>query len=165
MLAPFDDVAWDIWATSPRNMGVFPRVDAWFEIHTPIAAWPGLQDDYLDYIKTLTLVYMRDIEAGIPGAVVYPEEAMVAEFGPFFFTSTIAYMMALAISRQPTHIGLWGIHMASHEEYEDQRPGCHHFAQVARDRGIEVTASEWSTVLSPPPPYGLLPSNKEQAHG
>src|SRR5882672_892663 len=39
MLSPFNDPSWKIWACSPGNMGIMPRVDAWFEIHGNLH-WP-----------------------------------------------------------------------------------------------------------------------------
>src|SRR3981189_2150960 len=39
MLAPYNDPSWKIWACSPGNMNVLPRVDVWFELHSDLL-WP-----------------------------------------------------------------------------------------------------------------------------
>jgi hypothetical protein len=152
MKAPFKDTDWAIWACSPGNMnGVLPRVDAWFEMHIPAQA-ETRPNDYMDFLKTLPVVYLRDTEAAkdMPGAVLYPDDAMKQRFGRFFFTSSIAYLFAYAITQAPDEIGLWGVHMASHEEYANQRAGCHYFIQKAWEAGIKVSVPSGVTLLNPP---------------
>lgn len=151
LMAPFNDPDWTVWACSPANMnGVLPRVDAWFEMHIP-AQSETRPEDYIAFLRTLPVVYMRDAEAAktIPGAVAYPDAEMKQQFGPFFWSSSIAHLLAFAIAQEPTDIGLWGVHMASHEEYAYQRQGCQYFIQRARDRGIQITVPPQSHVLSP----------------
>jgi hypothetical protein len=150
--APFTDADWQIWACSPANSGgILPRVDAWFEMHVPYRS-DTRPDDYIDWLATLPLVHVRDANAleRIPGAVLWPDDDLKARFGRFFFTSSIAHVFARAISRNPQVIGLWGVHMASREEYEDQRAGCQYFIQKAWDAGIEVIVPPGVTLLEPP---------------
>lgn len=143
--APFGDKNWDIWACSYRNMGILPRHDVWFELHEP----PG-HEKYVAWLARQPKVIVRT-EKGqewFPNASIYPEADMRSRFGPFFFTSSVAYMMALAIAQQPKTIGLWGVLMVQGHEYAYQRPGCHYFIQKARDAGIEVMAP--ASLLEPP---------------
>ncbi len=143
--APFKDTSWDIWACSFRNVGQVPRHDVWFELHEP----PG-HEKYVSWLARQSNVMVRS-EKGktwVPNASVYPEAEMRERFGPFFFTSSIAYMLALAIAQRPKVIGLWGVQMAQAHEYAYQRPGCHYFIQKARDAGIEVRAPR--AILEPP---------------
>jgi hypothetical protein len=151
MRAPFRDPEWTVWACSPGNMGVLPRVDAWFEMHVP-AQSETRPDDYIAYLRTLPLVYLRDENAlpTMPGGRLYPDEMMKRRFGPFFFTSSIAYLLAFAIAQRPKTIGLWGVHMASTEEYLSQRPGCQYMIQRAWDEGIEIMVPPESRLLKPP---------------
>lgn len=126
MKAPFEE-DWLIYACSPHNFEKrrLPRFDEWFEIHIPIAdktrAYP-----YLRFLETVPLVWMRDQGAMhlFPGAKLFPEEEykQPENFGPFHFTSSIAFMMAKAIKdieagRAEPQIGLWGIMQASPNEY------------------------------------------------
>lgn len=156
--APFDDRGWVIWATCPRNRGVLPRHDVWFEIHLLREALLTNGQIYIDWLASLPRVYMQTQSSEYPGSVAYPKDAIVQRFGPYFFTSTAAWMMALALSFQPETIGIWGFEMRSGEEYSDQRSGLHHFVQIARDRGIEIVIPEDSTLLDPPPLYGKWPT-------
>lgn len=143
--APFGDKEWSIWACSFRNMGQLPRHDVWFELHDP----PG-HEKYVAWLGRQPNVVVRSEKgrAWLPCAEVYPEAEMRRQFGPFFFTSSVAYMMALAIAQKPTAIGLWGVLMVQCHEYAYQRPGCHYFIQKARDASIEIIAP--ASLIEPP---------------
>jgi hypothetical protein len=156
-MAPFKD-EWLIYACSPHNYEKrrLPRFDAWFEVHIPIAH-PTRAYDYLKYLETLPVVWMRDKAAiqHFPGAKLYPEEEMKAEFGPFTFTSSIAFMLAMAIKDCERHgidtIGLFGIMQASENEYTYQRPGIQNLIWHAAQRKIHVVAPDISRLFEPPP--------------
>jgi hypothetical protein len=115
MLAPFTDPSWQIWTCSGANAGVIPRVDMWFEMHAviemmsapmrpstePMFKWLREQTDRNAFQCVM-------IDAGtelggpndiIPKAIPYPRDEMVQLFGRDWFTSSVAYMMALAIAR------------------------------------------------------------------
>ena len=157
MLAPFNDPSWQIWACSPGNQGQLPRVDVWFELHGNLH-WPenanyGLP--YIEWLKTLKIpVYMQN-QNYVPNAVVFPMGDMVREFGRDFFTSSFAWMMALAISKGAKEIALFGIDMASRDEYILQRPGFYFFKHIAEQRGIKVSAPHESDIMQPPGLYGF----------
>lgn len=156
MLAPFNDPSWTIWACSPGNMNVLPKVDAWFEIHGNLL-WPECQSygvPYVEWLKRLNIpVYMQDASL-VPNATPFPMEQMVNEFGRDFFTSSFAWMMALAISKGASEIALFGIDMASRDEYILQRPGFYFFKHMAESRGIKVSAPNESDIMQPPGLYG-----------
>lgn len=156
MLAPFNDPSWQIWACSPGNMNILPRVDLWFEIHGNLH-WPECESygkPYVEWLKTLNIpVYMQD-QKYVPHAVSFPKDEMVKEFGGDFFTSSFAWMMALAITKGAKEIALYGIDMASKDEYVLQRPGFYYFRQMAQKRGIKVFAPNESDIMMPPGLYG-----------
>ena len=168
MLAPFGDPEWAIFACSPHNFhtpdwpkmfiggippkgfpdGRLPRVDAWFEVHTP-AVHETRSPEYLDYVRELSgriPVYMRD-RSGHPKALAYPVKETERRFGPFFFTSSIAYLMAFAIMQKPEMIGIWGVMQATATEFAYQRPGIQYFIQQAWNEGIKVVAPEQSRLF------------------
>src|SRR3990167_2230466 len=100
LLAPFDD-DWLIYACSPHNYshGRLPRVDQWFELHVPIAH-PTRSYPYLRWLEDQEFpVWMRDRESIplFPRAKEYPEQELKDRFGPYIFTSSIAYIQAKAI--------------------------------------------------------------------
>lgn len=157
MLAPFNDPSWTIWACSPGNMNVLPKVDAWFELHGNLH-WPENQSyglPYIEWLRRLTIpVYMQNHEYQVPNTQIFPMEQMVNEFGPEFFTSSFAWMMALAISKGAKEIALFGIDMASRDEYILQRPGFFYFRRMAEMRGIKVWAPNESDIMQHAPLYG-----------
>ena len=156
-LAPFKDPTWTIWVCSPGNAhGVIPKVDAWFEVHSnllwPEAATYGPQ--YVEWLKQQTFpIYMQD-NSLVPNALRLPIEELIKEHGRFFFTSSFAYMLAMAIKAGATEIALFGIDMASKDEYILQRPGGQYFMQEAAKRGIKVSVPYESDLAQPPPLYG-----------
>jgi hypothetical protein len=91
---------------------------------------------------------------GIPNAVAFPVKAMVKEFGGDFFTSSFSWMMAMAINMGATEIALYGVDMASREEYILQRPGFYFFRYMAKVKGIKVFAPNESDIMQPPGLYG-----------
>jgi hypothetical protein len=160
-LAPFDDPSWEIWACSPGSYPHLKRCDMFFELHRWEPKEPWFSTDYINFLKGLSVpVQMFDVQPDIPGAVAYPVNEMLAEFGPYFFTSSLAWMAALAITvGKADAIGYWGVDMSAQEEWEGQRGGCQFFIHEARKRGIAVIAPHESDLLRPPPLYGLSECN------
>ena len=172
MLAPFNDKSWTIWGCSPGNMNTLPRFDAWFEVHSNLL-WPEYESygkPYLEWLKTLTVpVYMQEhwptAEGGfvetktiVPNAQPIGWQALVKEFGDDFFTSSFAWMMAFAMMQGAKEIALYGIDMASRDEYILQRPGFFFFRHEARRRGIKVSAPHESDIMQSPPLYAISDS-------
>lgn len=157
MLAPYSDPSWQIWACSPGNMNAIPRVDIWFEVHGNLL-WPENRhygEPYLNWLNQQTFpVYMQD-NSVVPRATQLPVKELVAEFGPYFFTSSFAWMMALAMHRGAKEIALFGIDMASRDEYILQRPGAYFFFMEAKRRGVKMMAPYESDIMQPPGLYGF----------
>lgn len=157
MLAPFHDPSWTIWACSPGNMNVLPRVDTWFELHGNLH-WPEnahYGKPYVEWLARLNIpIYMQN-QQYLPNAISFPYDEMIKEFGKDFFTSSFAWMMALAISKGAKEIALFGIDMASRDEYILQRPGFYFFKHVAEMRGIKVWAPNESDIMQHPGLYGF----------
>ncbi len=156
MLAPYDDPDWLIWACSTDNANKLPRVDAWFELHGDLG-WanpPPWEHNYIAWLNAQPFDLYVQLTELFPKGIPYPKEEMVKEFGPYWFTSTFAWMMALAITKKPEVIGLFGADMAASTEYGSQRPAIIYFSQVAAQQNIAVYAPPESDVLQSPPLYG-----------
>ena len=156
LLAPYNDPSWEIWACSPGNMNSLPRVTKWFELHANLL-WPeyiSYGAPYIEWLKQQKFpVYMQSQE-WVPNAITFPKDKMVEIFGKDFFTSSFAWMMALAITEGAKEIALFGIDMASKEEYILQRPGFYYFKYRAEQLGIRVWAPYESDILQHAPLYG-----------
>lgn len=168
-LAPYTDPTWAVWGCSPGAYGEIPagRTDVFFEIHRWEPSAPGQPNNPAnkpwfspEYVRFLELhegpVYMAQQVPTVKNCVVYPFDEMSAEFGPYFWTSSMAYMLALAIKLRPRAIGLWGVDMAAHSEYAFQRPGCQNFMGIAAAMGIKIVVPMESDLLQPPTPYGKI---------
>lgn len=162
MEAPFNDPGWEIWSCSPANMDL-PRSDFFFEIHAIDTTMqesiyktqhPGQKMSYVDFCKQHPAIYMQEKRPEYPGSIEYPKDEMFKKFGPYFWTSSLSYMLALAIDKKPEAVGLWGVDMSASEEYSHQRPGCQYFIQEAERAGINIVVPYGSDILFPHPPYG-----------
>jgi len=160
-LAPVDDLSWEIWACSPGSSEV-PRIDQHFEFHRWEPGKDWFPPEYVEFLKTREgPVWMAVPIEEIPTCQKFPWEELVEMYGSYFFTSSIAWMMAMAIEMHPAEISLYGVDMASQSEYEAQKLGCQFFATIAVAKGIKVTAPPESIVLRPNPLYGMCESTQE----
>lgn len=152
--APFDDMSFDIWATSgavfseslgpakvpdteENSWNCVHRVDAFFEMHKR-DRWQGKQE----LLQTCNRpVYMLKKEKYIPTSVPYPADDVAEALGDQL-SSSIAYMLALAIYQGYEVIKLYGVIMGHQSEYFAQRPGVMYYIGYARARGIDVWAPD-----------------------
>jgi hypothetical protein len=124
-----------------------PKADRLFEIHDR-ANWLAHTSDHRRVQRlngAKCPVYMRELHADIPRAVVYPLEAVVSRFGdvcpntrPDFFASTIDYMLALCALERPDEVRLYGINMTGRTEYAYQLPSCQYWVGLLRGLGVPV---------------------------
>lgn len=162
LLAPYGDPGWLIWACSPDNAGMLPRVDRWFEIHSDLglSGAEGWEAPYLDWIgkQSFEIVHNEAVSlfSAHPRAMALPHEDLIRRFTPYFFTSTPAWMMAMALVEGAKEIALYGIDMATKHEYAIQRPAMQHMIYVAeREFGASVICPLESDLIQPPPLYGF----------
>ena len=165
-LAPYADPSWQIWGVGPGNLqpeSRLPRCDVFFELHPfkDITKEPSYAP-YLGELARVPKVYLQKQEPGFPNSVEYPIDRMVERFGPYFFTSSFSYMIALAIEEMVALedpekiIGFWGVDCSASEEYGYQRPGAQFFFMRAREAGIDVVCPPESDLLQPPGLYGYI---------
>ena len=130
------------------------RVDEWFEVHVPVAHQTRPLH-YLKEVEKLPTVWVRDADAMTfwKGARWYPEKEITERFGYFFWTSSIAYILAKAIldceEMGIKNLGIFGVMQASKGEYEYQRPGVQYWIQRATELGITVQCPEESKLFEP----------------
>lgn len=180
-LAPFGDPSFSIWGCSPGVYYQVPRCDAWFELHRwepPVIGKPHLQKQWFspEYVAWMAMrqpgacpVWMYEAVPEIPASRPLPVDDLTSKYGTFFFTSSVAWMIACAIedilearakgATDPDEIALFGIDMAANEEYGYQRAGCQHFLLLAGDLGIKITVPPEADLLRPMPLYGICESS------
>lgn len=78
----------------------------------------------------------------------YPYDDISKDFDTDYFTSTIAYAIALAIFNGATEIDLYGVTMEVESEYHYQKPCVDFWCGVAKGRGIKVVShGEHTTIM------------------
>ncbi len=159
-LAPYGDPSWEIWGCSPSNQAA-PRVDVWFELHNvELKKREGLTE-WMKWLADQPYVFMQTGPSPeFPKARAYPIGEMVQKYGPYWWTSQIAYMMAAAIEQKPDTIGIFGVDMAANSEYNQQRLACQFFIMIAKQQGITIYVPPESDLLEPPPLYGFCESSR-----
>ena len=145
---PWDDKDLELWSLNDAyRMDGFKRAEVWFDFHPlnkffytasgkPIYAHqvpPGMycrpegHHDWLGKFQGTTYLHPGYKEqyppaADWPNAKPFPKAEIEAEFGRYF-TSSPAWMLALAAMQGIRDITITGIHLATEGEYIDQRPG------------------------------------------
>lgn len=169
--APYSDPSWTIWACSPGAIGFVSRCDRFFEIHGWRPENPCREANYVNKLKTLTCpIFMVHPVPELPTSVPYPKEEVLgysygrtidhdgnvrsAHFDPTDFSSSLSWMLAMAIMERPDEIGLWGVDMSAQEEWHGQRSGCQHLIHIAKSIGIKITLPPESDLIRPAPLYG-----------
>lgn len=147
-LTPWTDPALQCWSLNDAyRIAGFQRADAWFDFHPP-NKWhfipPGAQQilahqipvghyvrpaEHLAWLAKQTIpVYLHHSyretlpeAASWPHARAFPKQEIEAQFGRYF-TSSPAWMLALAMYQGCRDISIYGIHLATEHEYIEQRP-------------------------------------------
>lgn len=164
--APYNDPEWQVWGCSPGAYGVVPRSDAWFELHRwepqipgkPATGQPWFSPEYVEFLTRYkgTVWMANPVPPEIANAKAVPMDELIQKYGPYFFTSSLSWMFAMALETPGvTEIALFGVDMSAHEEYGQQRPGCQYFITLAIQRGIKVTIPPESDLLQPAYFYGV----------
>jgi hypothetical protein len=161
-LAPFMNTQWAMCGCSPGVYGVAPRTESWVELHRYEPGQPWFSPEYCQFLRDYKgPVWMAQKRPEIPNSIELPLLDLIQKYSPYFFTSSLAYMMAMAIECEFKKIALYGVDMAAATEYKDQRLGCQYFAVLAKARGIEVGVPPESDLFRPQPLYGV----SEISHG
>ena len=143
--APFEDKNIEIWALNRLHQQDWAtRIDRLFQLH-PIKYMRdcvGLSAGDREHFEWLKEkhdfpLYCQEAYEEFPSSIRYPIEKMRDKFGDFY-TSTLAYMMALAIDEGYDHFELYGFDMSAETEYKHQRDSAEYFIGMAEGMGLKV---------------------------
>lgn len=152
-LAPFNDPAWSIWAMNQLYRRI-PRADRWFEIHANFLDHVVEGTDHQKWLSESPIpIYMVDRIPGIPNSVRFPVERVMKGHLDYF-TSSVAFMIALAIEEGFKEIGLWGIDLIVGDEYFYQKACAEFWLGVAHGKGITVTLPHTTALCKQSHRYG-----------
>lgn len=132
-----DNFEGEIWTTASVAK-ILPRVDRVFEVHKEYDA-PRLNGYDCPII-------MNGPHSDIKHCVDLGIGELVAEYGPIFQFS-YDYMMAHAMEARIKDITLFGIDLATDDEYEHMRLSFYYWIGVLRGSGATVRVSEGSAIL------------------
>jgi hypothetical protein len=137
MLAPFDDPEWEVWVLGNQLSAYEGKsINRIFEIHDDLTDKPPEYPEWLVKYAYKNLVVSDTFP--IKGQEIYPEKE-ASEFLGGFLSSSPAYMMAYALLKGATDIGLYGIDMSVDDhEYFKQRPDMYAWIAYAKAKGVNV---------------------------
>lgn len=127
------------------------KVNLIFQLHKP--------EDWENWIKN----YKEKVIIAFPVLTEYnqyPVNEMLNKYGPVF-GSTVSWMLALAIEREYDQINLFGLDMASKQEYIDQRDTVYYMIGRAEALGIKVNIPTNSRLYFKDRIYGVLENGKK----
>jgi|TARA_Y100000310_G_scaffold85390_1_gene82251 hypothetical protein len=167
--APFTDPTYECWGVNQLYRHV-PRLDRHFDMHRNWREGNVEGTDHPAWIKQCGIpVYMVGTEKGYPNTVRYPLERVMENVsgGVDYFTSTVAFMIALAIDEGFDTIGVFGIDLIVGTEYDYQKSCVEFLLGIAHGRGINLNIpiqaallkSTWRYGYEKEPDWGVRPSS------
>ena len=146
--APWSDSSWQKWGL-PWHPGYWAQCDRHFEMHDMrllLSEHSTRGDDYLERLSQCPHLYMQEAYAQVPTARRYPFEDVSVTTG-YYWNSSVAYALAMAIHEGADQIGLWGVDMRGEDEYGYQKPNMEYLVGLAKGRGIDVYIPDSSPLL------------------
>jgi len=155
-LTPWEDKNIEIWGLNRAHQQEWmKRWDAWFQLHSMnyLKKCIGQSDGDRDHYEWLTKkhdfpLYCSEVFPEFPSSVRFPIEEVRKRYGNFY-TSTFAYMMAVAMLQGYKHIEAYGFEMAAGTEYYYQRDSAEYFMGLAQDWNIGHPKDEPYTIYLP----------------
>ena len=152
--APFEDPEFEIFAMNQLYRHI-PRADRWFDIHENWNEHVVAGTDHAKWLQEFPgPIYMAARVPGIPTSVPVPIDELIA-IGADYFTSSIAYMIAIALRDGFTTIHLYGIDLVVNEEWGYQKPCAEYWLGLAQGKGVDIGVHRNSALLKGAYRYGL----------
>lgn len=167
-VAPFADTSWSVWSLS-RMYHSLPRWDVWFELHpwdrlcerldgaTPQHDQVRMRAEYQQWLSQDhgRPIFMQRQYPQVPGCVEYPLHHILDTFPQRYFTNSVSYMIALAVFQGAREIAIYGVDMATKEEYTAQRSGVEYWVGLAQGAGVDVHIPDHSDLCKARVLYGF----------
>ncbi len=152
--APFGDVSFDIWVfNEAANSAWCKRWDACFQMHKPeIYTGHNTKDaKHFDWLQQDhgKRIFMQGIDYRIPNSVKFPQLEASELVGMDYFTSTFAYMCALAKMEGYEQVDVYGVEM-SFSEYQYQAEGFRFWVGYLMGAGITVNLHSGKKLFDAP---------------
>jgi hypothetical protein len=141
--APWDDLDTEIWGLNEAYAQPWmKRFDRWFQIHPEDNfSRPDNPNDpnHLNWLKVAKgfPIYMQEKFKYIPASVMYPLAEVTEKYGNYL-TSSVAFMLTLAMLEGFERIELYGFEMGTRTEYHYQRANAEYLIGMAKALGFEI---------------------------
>jgi hypothetical protein len=142
----FDREDCDIWVFNEAlKTDWCKRADGVFQIHQPVI-WRSKTNrndpDHYEWLKSgdTPTIYMIDQYEDVPRSERYPLDEIMDKYwiAEKYFTSSVAYSLALAVYKGYKKIEVYGVEMETGTEYGHQRVGVAYWIGFAQGQGVEV---------------------------
>ena len=148
---PWEDEDMEIWGVAQvTTYPVFKRADVLFELHQE-SYWK--EKNIIDRLNRFDgPTYMQQKYPEVPKSVKFDIDELIKRY-PRYHTTSISYMLAAAfdsfvITGKPGYVAMFGIHMDTREEYQEQRPCCEYWIGMMRGAGMIVDPSPAGAILA-----------------
>ena len=152
----------EVWSLN-RCHTFLKKWDVWFEVHEEdlYTGKTGLREDgYLKLLKESNVpIYMQHPSPDLPMSLQFPKNEIVEMFGIDYFTTSIAYMLAMVgyqhkLGNPVAEMHLYGVDMSAFSEYSEQLPCVNYWLGVLTGLGIKVVIPAVSPLLKCAMQYG-----------
>ena len=156
-LVPWQDPTFEIWGMNQGHMNFQRRADRWFEMHSPEFTADVRDPEYIPFLKTCPVpIYMIDAYDEYPTSVRFPIEDAIKFAGRDYFTSSVAFMLAIAGLEKFQEIHLYGINLAIGEEYTYEKPCAEWWLGKLEAMGAKIYIPHASSLLKQYRRYGYF---------
>jgi hypothetical protein len=153
--APYEDLAVEIWTLNEMHgRSGLGRITRWFDVHPKKIFMQNTRHGHRDWMeeKHPFPIYTQRIYDNVPSSVPYPlaeiQKTLLTRIWrndrqiKKIFSSTVAYMVALALYEGFERIELFGIELVMTDEWAYQREALSFWLGKADGMGIEVWMPE-----------------------
>src|SRR2546428_3192499 len=163
-LVPWHDPDFELWGLNQGYTNFHRRPDRWFEMHTPEYTADVRRSGYLPWLnKAPVPIYMVQHYDEYPSSVRFPIEEAIRYAGRDYFTSSIAFMLALAGLEGFEEIHIYGVNLAIGDEYFYEKPCADWWIGKLEGEGKKVVVPTASSLLKQYLRYGYNPNRSPNA--
>lgn len=155
-LVPYNNPDFELWTMNNfykvKDLAEATNISRVIDVHNTWEFYRDndrYDDEHLDWMRQEHpyTIYLWNPSPTFPSAKHYPLEVYMEAFPDAIYTSSIDYLMAMAIYEGVDEIWPIGIEMAHGSEYFHQRFGFYYWIGLARGRGIKVTLPRDTSIL------------------
>jgi hypothetical protein len=152
-LAPWNDPEYEIWGMNALFLHPeVKRASRWFDLHRFDTIDTRRKEWYQKQFSGP--IYLQEKEATVKSSIAFPKDEVEKYFNDDYFTSSVAWILALAIKLGYKEIHMYGIDMSAEHEYFGQRPCVEYWMGIAKGRGIKTYVPPVSDLTAATHQYG-----------